>query len=221
MNVTPVLLVGESGTGKSTTFETLPPDRTLVLNTENKSLPFTNADHFAQVRIETYQELDQYLNMCLTPEGEAAYDYIVLDSFTSATEIINRYAEFAFRGYDQWKNYNAIIVDVIIKLKKMKQQVFIVAIPEQKDIGFNEYKSYARIKGKELKFGHLEKEMAIVLFTNPIYEMESGEMEGVEMLYKSNKNTTSKCPNGMFDKRPPNDALFISNAIKAYYGRSH
>ncbi len=221
MNVTPVLLVGESGTGKSTTFATLPPARTLVLNTENKSLPFTNADQFCQVRIETYNELNAYLDMVLSPEGQAAYDYVILDSFTSATEIINRYAEFAFKGYDQWKNYNSIIVDIIIKLKKMTQQVFVVAIPEQKDIGFNEQKSYARIKGKELKYGHLEKEMAIVLFTNPIYEMESGEMEAVEMMFKPNRNNTAKAPVGLFAARPPNDALFISESIKAFYGRQH
>ena len=219
MNVTPVLVVGESGTGKSTMFQNLPPARTLVLNTENKSLPFTNADQFCQVRIETYNELNQYLDMALSAEGAAAYDYVILDSFTSATEIVLRYAEYAFRGYDQWKNYNSIIVDIIIKLKKMTQQVFIVAIPEQKDIGFNEQKSYARIKGKELKYGHLEKEMAIVLFTNPVYEMETGEMEGVELLYRPNKLTSCKSPVGMFDKRPINDALFVSESIKAYYGR--
>jgi len=219
MTVTPVLVVGESGTGKSTMFKDLPPARTLVLNTENKSLPFANADQFCQVRIETYQELEAYLDMALSPDGVAAYDYVILDSFTSATEIINRFVEFAFRGYDQWKNYNSIIVDIIIKLKKMQQQVFIVAIPEQKDVGFNEFKAYARIKGKELKFGYLEKEMAIVLFTNPVYELETGEMDGVEMLYRPNKNTTSKSPVGMFESRPENNALIISEAIKAYYGR--
>ncbi len=218
--VTPVLLIGDSGTGKSSSFATLPPARTLILNTENKTLPFPNADQFCMADIHTYQDFSAYLDMCLTPDGELAYDYVILDSFTSATEIINRFTEYAYKGYDQWKQYNSIIVDTIIKIKKMKQQVFVVAIPEQKDIGFNEFKAYARIKGKDLKYGYLEKEMAIVLFTNPIYDMESGEMTGVEMLYKPNKNTTSKAPQGLFDARPPNDALMISERIKAFYGRT-
>jgi len=218
--VTPVLVVGDSGTGKSTMFQNLPPARTLVINTENKSLPFRNSDSFCQVVIHTYAELNSYLDMALSAEGEAAYDYVILDSFTSATEIINRYTEFAFRGFDQWKNYNSAIIDIIIKMKKMKQQLFVVSIPEQKDVNFNESKSYARVKGKELKYGFLEKEMAIVLFTNPIYDDESGEMEDCEMIFKPNRNNSAKCPAGMFDVRPKNDALMISDQIKAYYGRA-
>lgn len=214
---TPVLIIGDSGSGKSTMFRTLPPERTLILNTENKNLPFENFGEFINKIIDSYKKLDGTLDALMTDAGKEKYDFVVLDSFTSATEIINRYSEFAFKGFEQWKQYNAMIVDIIIKLKKLEQQVFVVAIPEQKDIGFNDTKDFARVKGKELKYGYLEKEFSIVLFTNIIYDDESGDMVNVELIYKPNKNNTAKAPAGLFKTRPKNDALDITNKIKAFY----
>ena len=39
MNV-PCLLIGESGSGKSSSARNLPPEETVILNTERKSMPF-------------------------------------------------------------------------------------------------------------------------------------------------------------------------------------
>ena len=229
--VTPVLIIGESGEGKSSMFgnvkddngktivEGLPPERTMIMNTENKSLPFDNFKDFNNKVIDSFKKMIGTLDALATPEGIAKYDYVVLDSFTSTTEIIERFAEFAFQGFEQWKQYNNMLREVIIKLKKLPQQVFVIAIPEQKDIGFNQTKSYARVKGKELKYGHLEKEFAVVLYTNVIYDEESGEMEDVELMYKPNKNNTAKAPVGLFKSRPKNDALIVAKALEEFYGK--
>lgn len=228
--VTPVLLIGESGEGKSSMFgrvkddngnviiEGLPPTRTMIINTENKSLPSDNFHEFNNKVIDSFKKMDGTLDALNTDAGREKYDYVVLDSFTSLTEIIERFAEFAFQGYEQWKQYNNMLREVIIKLKKLQQQVFVIAIPEQKDIGFNQTKSYARVKGKELKYGHLEKEFAVVLYTNVIYDEETGEMIDVELMYKPNKNNTAKAPVGLFKSRPRNDAIIIAKALKEFYG---
>jgi len=215
---TPVLIIGESGEGKSTSIATLPPEKTIVLNTENKDLPFEHSDKFTNKIMDSFKRLDATLDILMTEKGDK-YEYVVLDSFTSATEIIERYSEFAFKGYDQWKNYNAMLREIIIKLKKLKQQVFVIAIPEQKDIGFNQTKLYARVKGKELKFGYIEKEFAIVLFTEPVFDDETGEVEDVQFAYRPNRNNTAKAPVGLFSEKPKNDCLFVANRIKEFYGR--
>lgn len=215
----PVLIIGDSGSGKSTMFSSLPPEKTIIINTERKTLPFENAKEFKNFDVSTNKMLWNVLNT-ISKGGEKIdkYEYIVLDSFTSMTEIIEAYSEFAFQGFEQWKNYNALIRDVIKMLKSFKQQVFIVGIPETQDIGFNNTKQYARVKGKELKFGYLEKEFSVVLFTNPIYDDESGEMEDCELLYKPNRKNTAKAPIGLFNKRPKNDALSICESLRKFYG---
>ena len=214
---TPVALVGESGTGKSSAMRTLPPERTLIVNTELKSLPFENYLDFKVNLAGTSKKINKIIDALSTPEGVEKYDYVVLDSFTSASEIFNLYAESVFRGYDQWKQYNAMIVQLVNKMKTLKQQVFFLAIPEQKDSAMGEYKWFIRVQGKALKYGWIEKEFAIVLYTVPQYDEESGEMDDVCLQFKSNRNNTAKSPLGMFEKGMGNDLLLVSNKIKAYY----
>ena len=214
----PVLIVGESGTGKSTSVRTLPPAKTVILNTEIKALPMQNHDEFKVVDINTYKMLDKALTYYASEKGQA-FDYVVLDSFTSMTEIIDRYTSAIYTGYDIWKNYNLLIYDVINRIKQLKQQVFVMGIPEQKAEGFNEIKKYIKVKGNELKYGNIEKEFAIVLYTSPIYDEESGEMEDVEFTYRPNKRNTSKAPMGMFTERPKNSCLHVSKRINEFYAK--
>jgi len=212
----PVLVVGESGTGKSTAIRTLPPEKTVVLNTELKAMPMQNHDDFKVVDINTYKVLDSALRYYASEKGDK-YDYVILDSFTSMTEIIDRYTSAVYSGFDQWKNYNLLIYDVINRIKLLKQQVFVLGIPEQKEESFNEIKKYIRVKGRELKYGNIEKEFTIVLYTSPIYDEESGEMDDVEFIYKPNKRNSAKAPMGLFDIRPKNDALYVSKRINEFY----
>ncbi len=212
-----VVIIGDSGTGKSSLLETLPPERTVIINTENKPLPMRNFNQFKNFYITDWKALSNMLDKLATPEMKEKYDFVVMDSFTSVVEIVNRYCDKVYNGYEVWAKYNDMITDVIIKMKKLDMQCFMIALPEQKAEQFGETKSYARIKGKELKFGFLEKEVAIVLFTNPDYDMDSGEMKEVYMDYMPNKRNSAKAPRGMFTERPTNDALLIANKIKEYY----
>jgi len=214
----PVLIVGESGTGKSTAIRTLPPEKTVVLNTELKAMPMKNHDKFKVVDINTYKVLDAALTYYGGEKGDK-FDYVILDSFTSMTEIVDRYTSAVYTGFDQWKNYNLLIYDVINRIKLLKQQVFVLGIPEQKEESFNEIKKYIRVKGKELKYGNIEKEFTIVLYTSPIYDEESGEMDDVEFIYKPNKRNSAKAPMELFDSRPKNDALFVSQRINEFYAK--
>lgn len=241
----PILLVGETGDGKTSTFGEildeggkvisvgLKPEKTLFINTENKPLPFSNQGQFANKIITNYKTLNDLLDLLIksgegtlvdTKEAKLSqlnykYDNVVLDSFTSMTEHIHKYVNFQYAGYEVWNQYNMLIMDLINKLKKLKQQVFVLAIPEQKEMAFNQVKSFARVKGKELKYGNIEKEFTIVLFTNPVYNDESGEVEKVELIYKPNRLNTAKSPIGIFKRRPPNDASVIVQALKDFYGR--
>jgi len=214
----PVLVVGESGTGKSTSIAHLPPSETVILNTEIKALPMSNHDDFTVIDINSYKKLDQALRQIQSEKGDK-FKYLVLDSFTSMTEIIDKYTSAVYNGYDIWKNYNLLIYDIINRLKQMKQQVFVLGIPEQKAENFNETKKYIRVKGNELKYGNIEKEFTIVLYTNPIFDDDTGEMEDVEFIYKPNKKNSAKSPVGLFSSRPKNDLLEVSKAINAFYAK--
>lgn len=229
----PVCIVGDSGTGKSTAIEFLPTDRTLIINTEDKPLPFESYKSFKVVRATTYKKLMQVLMQLSQEEievktedgvkkvegGAKKYDFVVVDSFTAIAEFIERYVTHQFSGFEQWKQYNLILSEIVNKFKALPQQGFMVALPEQKDMSFGETKSYIRVKGKELKFGWVEAQFAIVLYTSPVYDEESGDMENVELEYKPNKRNTAKAPRNLFLEKPTNDMMAIYKAIEKFYGK--
>ena len=238
---TPILIVGDSGTGKTSAADNLPVDRTIIINTEDKTLTSADADKFTTKYIRSYKLLIKTLDALIAdgkPEGfEYAdktvkavgpkYDYILIDSFTAITEIVERYAESVYQGYEQWKKYNEMLVGIIGKIKQLNQKVIVTALPEQKDVGFNEFKSYARVKGKELKYGYLESQFTVVVFTNPQYADEDIPAEGIDkgdmvecyLKYKPNKLNTSKSPRGMFTGAVSNNAINLFTNVDKYYGR--
>jgi len=145
-------------------------------------------------------------------------DYVVFDSFTSATEIIDMYCSKVYNGYDRWNQYNGHIRELITDLKKLPQQSFIMAIPETKaGEGLEDPKQYVKVRGKELKYGIIEKEFVVVLFTQPHYN-EEGETERITFKFKSNRFDTAKAPPVMFKKGMTNDLFVVGNSIKAFYG---
>jgi len=209
-----VVLSGESGSGKSSTFRNLDPNKTVVINTENKPLPFRSFAKFKNINVRTYKDFAKVLKELKSDEK---YDIVILDSFTSLTEIVGKYTDTIYNGFEQWKQYNTLLQDAIWALKDLNHQVFVTGIPEYLETGAGEAKGFIRVKGKELKYGGLEKESAIVLWTKLI-EGEDGVVVDYQLEYKPNKHNSAKAPDEMFEGDLPNDALLIVKAINEYYG---
>jgi len=209
----PCLIIGESGSGKSSSFRNLPPEKTVILNTERKAMPFKGFSKFKNIDIGSVKAFNTVISELKKDEK---YEYVVIDSLTSLTELINKYTEITFNGFEIWKQYNSHIYDALQNIKSLPQQVFITAIPEYLEKSLGEMKGYARVKGKELKYGAIEKEFAIVMWTNLI-EDEDGLVVDYQLSYKPNKHDTSKAPSEMFTEDVPNDGMYIAEKIREYY----
>jgi len=213
MNVV-TLIVGESGSGKSSSFRHLPPEETVILNTERKAMPFKGFNKFKNIDVSSVKAFNTVMSELKKDEK---YKYVVIDSLTSLTELVNKYTEVTFNGFEIWKMYNSIIYDALQSLKSLPQQVFITAIPEHLEKSLGEIKGYARVKGKELKYGGIEKEFAIVLWTDLI-EDDDGMVTDYLFRYKPNKHNTAKAPNELFEGNVPNDCKLVADKIGEYYG---
>lgn len=212
MNV-PVLIAGASGSGKSSTFRNLDPETTVIVNTERKPLPFKSFAKFKNINVSSYKEFSKLM---IELKKDEKYKVVVIDSLTSLTEIVQRYTDTVFSGFEQWKQYNELIQNALWSIKDLPQQVFVTGIPEYMETSPGELKGYIRVKGKELKYGGSEKEFAIVLWTKMI-ENEDGEIEEYTLKYKPNKHDTAKAPSDMFEGTLPNDAKIIMEKIHEYY----
>ena len=210
----PILMVGDTGTGKSSSFRNLPPERTVVINIERKILPFKSFRKFKNINISKYKDFEKVMRQLKESDK---YDYVVIDSLTSLIEIINKYCESVYSGYSVWSEYNNMIWNTLQDIKELPQQVFVTAIPELVEVKPGETKAFARVKAKEHKAGGIEKEFTIVLHTD-LLEDEEGNIIEYRFDTKPSKYTSAKSPDGLFEDRYiPNDAVEIVKAIKSYY----
>lgn len=209
----PTLIVGDSGSGKSSAFRNLPPDKTVIVNTERKPLPFKGFGKFKNVNISRYKDFQQLIKELKTKEE---YEFVVIDSLTSLLEIVNKYCETVFSGYTIWSEYNNTVYNILQDIKDLPQQVFITGIPEY-DKDPDMPKKYVKTKGSEYKYS-IEKEFAIVLHTH-LMDDEEGNITAYQFDTKPSKATSAKSPDGMFEERfIPNDVMLVAEAINEYYG---
>lgn len=223
----PVLIVGRSGTGKSTSIRNLPCDSTIIVNTEKKVLPFKSAKNFKmQVSPKYFAPMGwSPLNPELALDSssfvynwfralQSKADFLVLESWTSTTEMIDDWANKCFTGFDQWKNYNAAIMWLVHSMKQANKQLFVIGIEEWITMDDGTSERHLAVKGKQHR-GMIEKEFSIVLWSDvklhdgkPIFHFRT----------TTDGERPCKAPHEMFnDILIPNDLLEVNKAIRTYY----
>ncbi len=211
----PMLLIGPSGSGKSSSLRNLPPEKTVILNTERRPLPFRKFMKFKNININKYKDLKAKLKLLAGEEGQK-YDYVVIDSMTSLLEIINKYSETVYSGYNIWSEYNSMVYDILQEIKELPQQVIVTGIPEYLEIEAGEQKAFLKTKGKEWKYS-LEKEFSIVLHTH-LVDNDEGDITAYQFDTRPSKHTSAKTPDGMLpDRYIENDILIVDAAKNEYY----
>ncbi len=208
----PVLLSGDTGSGKSSCLRNVPhPERVAVLNIERKIMPSRNAMKLKSIDISSYRMLMQAMQQAMEND---AIDIVFIDSFTALADLLFRYCKTQFSGYEIWSNYNDLIYEFLQGIKHNVKPVYLTGIPETFEDGFDK-KKYIRVKGKEFKYGGVEKEFAIVLFTAPVV----GENDKMEfgLTTQPNPYNSSKSPEGMMPDRIDNDVMVIQKCIEDYF----
>lgn len=214
----------------------LPPKKTLIINPEQQPLPISNFGEFHNIYVNSYKTMVTLLNLVIqvheTPEEEIEekkdvvveglrlgdikqLEFLVFDSLTSASEIIETYSRAKFSGWDVWTDYNTKITELLSLMKRIPIQCFFSGIPETNKDDPN-FKQFFKIKGNERRWGGIEKEFVVVLATKPLYN-DVGEAVNILFQYKSNKFNTAKSPGRMFKAGMTNDLFLVANAIRQFY----
>jgi len=206
-----IIIVGPSGSGKSSSMRNLDPKSTAVINTERKQLPFKNANDFMNVPVKTVSEFHAALDKAMESDK---VDTIVIESFTSLIEIIYREAEIRYKGFDIWGYYNKEIGRILDKSKNSDKYVIFTAIDGVYDGDNGVEERFVAIDGNRWK-KRVEKEFVICLFTDT-----KATDEGVQYRFRTNTTgrDSAKSPMDMFlDLHIDNDLKKVINACKVYY----
>lgn len=199
-----VLIMGESGTGKSTSLRNCDAAITAVVNPVGKPLPFKN--HFDMLNNETdARKIVKYMK----EQAAVGKKLIVVDDFQYilAVPYMNRIKE---TGWDKYNDFGANYFEIIDCCKDLPDDVVVVYMThlETLDNGLTTVK----LIGKLLR----EKITIEGLFT---VVLRTGVNEAKYYFYTQNSGKdTVKSPLGMFPAYAiDNDLNYVVDKIRNYY----
>lgn len=154
-----IIIVGKSGSGKSSSLRNLNPETTAVINTERKQLPFKGANKFLNAPVQSLNEFNAAMKKAMESDK---LDTIVVESFTSLIEMIYREADIRFKGFDVWSFYNKEIDRILNMSKNTDKYMVFLAIDGayESDGGIQE--RYVAVDGNRWK--KKSRERVCVLF---------------------------------------------------------
>lgn len=199
----PVLILGESGTGKSASLRNFKKGEVAVINVAGKPLPFRS--ELGMIVTDRYPEIVKALKGMKTPSA------VVDDAqYLLANEFMRRSGEVGFQKFtDIAKNYWSLIAETVSKDLPPDRIVYFLSHIERDQNGNEKVKTIGKLLDEKIT---VEGLFTIVLKTH----VEDGKYT----FFTQNSGTdTVKSPIGMFaDLQVDNDLKMVDNVIRDYYG---
>ena len=197
----PVLILGESGSGKTYAVKNMDPEKVGVFLVEKPRLPFRK--QFKVCRDATYYVILKALS------DPKLKQYVIDDSqYLLVNEFFDRAGEVGYQKFtDMALNFRNMIHFVI---RKVPDDVIVYFLHH------TDTDSNGRIKAKTI--GRMLDEKLTVEGLFDIVLRTQVDPEGHWFMTKTNGQDTVKTPEEMFDAdRIPNDLAAVDMAIRKYY----
>lgn len=195
------MILGESGSGKSTSLRNFKPDEYLLLNVAGKPLPFRGKPKYVINNPD-------YLTMSKAVSNSPVKTVVIDDSqYMMAFDFFDHAKETGYQKFiDLALNFKNLI-DVVRNFSPEDEIVYFLHHIETMSDG----KIKAKTIGKMLD----EKLTIEGLFSVVLMCRTDGKRHYFET--QSDGNTTAKSPMGMFEAEIDNDLKFVDQAIREYW----
>ena len=217
----PVLIIGESGSGKTYAIKNLDPAKVGIFLCEKNRLPFRKPFPTYKVRnmkkeeegkVTVYRQSVVIQTMLRNPKDakKAPKIYVIDDSqYIMANEYFDRASE---KGYDKFVDIGANFRNLVHLVNNELPDDVIVYFLHHPETDSNTGRLKAKTIGKMLDEKlTLEGCFDIVLHART---------DGAEHWFstQSDGTDTAKSPEDMFEAKIPNDLAFVDKTIREYYG---
>lgn len=201
-----ILIMGESGTGKSTSIRNCDPAITAIVNPVGKPLPFRGSKKFA-----TLNSITDANKICdfMKAEAKMGKKIIIVDDFQYILSVpyMNRIKE---NGWDKWNDFGENYFKIIDICNELPEDVCVYYLTHCETL--ENGVTTVKLIGKLLR----EKITIEGLFT---IVLKTGVSEGNYYFFTQNSGKdTVKSPMGMFDAFSiENDLNYVDAKIRNYY----
>lgn len=232
----PIIIIGPTGSGKSSSIENLPPQLTFILNAEEQPLPFRGANRFTLAytpkpagtavkrKDADGNEVEKKLGSKYTQIADmmrwafaAPAPITILDSLVEMQNRCGQECEVLYQGFDRMSNYNSRLGEILDLCRTPNKFTIVFTHPENLSDVQGQEQTVAITQGKVWK-GRIESKFTIALYAMTV-PTEDGT--GVEYKFLTNKTAghalvSAKSPRGMFDIFEPNDLTVILRKLMLY-----
>lgn len=198
----PVLILGESGSGKSASLRNFTPDQVGIFNVGGKPLPFRSK--LKKVDTDSYKTIMGGLSCMKTPSA-------VIDDaqYLMANEFMRRCKEVGFQKFTDMATSYWQLVQYVIKELPADRVVYFLSHIERDNNGNEKCKTIGKMLDEKIT---VEGMFTVVLKTH----VQDGRYTFVT---QTNGMDTVKSPMGMFDQLEiDNDLAMVDKTIREYYG---
>jgi len=197
----PVLILGESGSGKSCSLRNFDPNEVGIFNVASKPLPFRKK--MRMLNDSKYQEI-----MAILVKNQSKC-YVIDDAqYLMAFSLFDRANEVGYKKFTDVAVDFYQLVQTVIKLTSDDTIVYFLQHIERDDAGRIKAKTAGKMLDNQLT---LEGLFSIVLLC---------EAKGEEHYFitQSDGTSTAKSPMGMFESlKIDNDLKMVDDTIRKYY----
>ncbi len=208
-----IVVLGESGTGKSTSIRNLNPKETYVINVLNKPLPFRgykkiyNEDNLNYLESDDYRKINQFL-IAINERREDIKTIIIDDfSFLMNNEFMKRCRE---KSFDKFVEMASNMFNIMETCKTFRQDLFcfIMCHTEKDHAGIIKPKTVGKMTSD---YVGISERVSIVLHSQIIDRQ-------YKFLTQHDGTFGAKSPIDMFqDMYIDNDLAIIRETISEYY----
>jgi hypothetical protein len=196
----PVLILGESGSGKSASLRNFDENEVGIFNVAGKPLPFRK--QLKKVNNATYADIVKGLKL-----GKVK-TYVIDDSqYLMAFEMFDKAKEMGYNKFTDVALHFRNLADYIIKETPDDYIIYFLHHTEQTETGKIKAKTSGKMLDNQLT---LEGLFSIVLLC---------KTDGKEHYFETQSDgfTTCKSPMEMFDFKIDNDLKMVDTTIREYY----
>ena len=201
MNSVPILLIGKSGSGKSTSLRNFKKDEVAVINVLGKPLPFRS--DIKAVKLDDYANILNQIKL-------TKKDVIVIDDANYL--ITNEFMEkSSIKGYDKYNEIANHFFELINGIKNIEggKTVYLIMHEDVDDDGNVKPKTIGKLLDDKVNIQGMFTICIRAMFENGKYVFR----------LKTNGQDCVKTPFGMFEiNEMDNDLKAFDNVVREYYG---
>lgn len=210
-----ICIMGESGSGKTTSLRNLDPKTTCIVDADKKGLPWKGWKDSYSTEKKNYVKTDfasvalQYLQKVNTEEKFKHIKVFVVDT-VNGLMIADEMRRSKEKTYDKWQDLAQSIYDLVDYALTVRDDLTVIFVAHtQTDHDDNGY-LWTRIKtsGRKLDKIVLESKFSTVLLAKCV--------DGKYIFETQSKFSTAKSPMGALEPEVENDMAKVLKALEGY-----